>query len=77
MLGSDTVMCVAGDNVDIRGAYVWDGCVVEDDCRLERCLLDTGVRLQRRVHVTAGCVLAQNVRYVDSRYVCKSAQVCF
>ena len=52
---------LTGSNVEMSGAYVWDGCVIADGCRLERCLLDAGVQLQPSVSVKPGCVLAQHV----------------
>nr|XP_037278889.1 translation initiation factor eIF-2B subunit epsilon-like [Rhipicephalus microplus] len=53
--------CTIGHNVHLRNAYLWDNVVVEDNCRLQQCLLASGVVLKRNVTVTPGCVLSFGV----------------
>uniref|UniRef100_A0A023GD56 Translation initiation factor eIF2B subunit epsilon n=1 Tax=Amblyomma triste TaxID=251400 RepID=A0A023GD56_AMBTT len=53
--------CTIGQNVELRNAYLWDNVVVEDGCRLQQCLLATGVLVKRNVTISPGCVLSFGV----------------
>ena len=54
-------MFSSGANVEIRGAYLWDGCRVGDNCVITTSILDTDVQIKEGVTIKSGCVIAKNV----------------
>ena len=49
--------------MNLDGAYLWDGVVIEDNCRVMSSILGYDVRLKSGVTVPLGCVLGDKVGY--------------
>ncbi len=45
----------------LSGAYIWNGVTVDDNCEVQRALLDDNVHLYRNTKIQQGCVLAAGV----------------
>ncbi len=54
----------------LSGAYIWNGVTVDDNCEVQRALLDDNVHLYRNTKIQQGCVLAAGV----SLSVCPSVR---
>ena len=53
--------CRIGDNVVIEGAYIWDNCVIDRDCKVYRSILCDSVYVKPAVVVEPGCILSYGV----------------
>lgn len=53
--------CILGSNVSIKGCYIWDKVIIEDNCKLSHAIICDGVHLKAGAVLEPGVVLSYKV----------------
>ncbi|KAJ3161423.1 hypothetical protein HDU86_007205 [Geranomyces michiganensis] len=67
--------CIIGSNVTIEDAYIWDGAVIEDDCKILQAIIGEQVTLKSGTKVSPGTMIKGKVSIFPNTQIPRNAKV--